>query len=62
MKCWYVVVYDVAGGIDEWIGPLRWTKARNMAKRYERGEYVRQALVCESLPSFNKRYLLRNHE
>lgn len=54
---WYAVAFDVAGGIADWSGPMRWSRARLMARRWDRADYVRATVVSESPPCINKRYL-----
>lgn len=58
---WYAVAYDVAGGIHAWRGPMSWSTARHQAAAWERNSLVRRALVCESPPGINRRFLFRNH-
>jgi hypothetical protein len=51
---WFMVAFDVAGGIREWSGPHRWARARKLAIEAERNSLVRIARVQHWAPVLSR--------
>lgn len=50
MKIWYVIAFDVAGGIHEWSGPWTYSLAVTAARMHERKGDVSQARLSRKSP------------